>query len=75
METEGVIETGTSYVELNLTKQRAWLKENGVDVANMTDDEILKADTGSHLFVRMGGTILDAMEDFDVEFYMGGNAA
>lgn len=75
LETEGVIETGTSYVELNLTKQRTWLKENGVDVANMTDDEILKADTGSHLFVKMGGTILDAMEDFDLEFYMGGNAA
>lgn len=73
LETQGVVAQGTSYVELNLTKQRAWLKAQGVDVANMTDDEILKADTGSWIFVSMGGTILDGMEDFDLEYYMGGN--
>ena len=73
LEKETVIHEGTSYVELNLQKQRAWLKEQGVDVTGMTDEEILKADTGSKIFVKMGGTILDGMEDFDIEFYMGGN--
>lgn len=73
LEKETVIQTGTSYVELNLQKQRAWLKDQGVDVADMTDEEILQADTGSKVFVRMGGNILDGMEDFDLEFYMGGN--
>ena len=73
LETQGVVAQGTSYAELNLTKQRAWLKAQGVDVADMTDEEILKADTGSWIFVSMGGTILDGMEDFDLEYYMGGN--
>lgn len=39
----------------------------------MTDQDILKADTGSFLWIKLGGTILDGMEDFDLEFYMGGN--
>lgn len=75
LENEGIVELGTSYVELNLKKQRAWLKENGVDVVNMTDDQILKANTGSMIFIKMGGEVLDSMEDFDLEYYMGGNAA
>lgn len=41
----------------------------------MTDDQILKANTGSMIFIKMGGEVLDSMEDFDLEYYMGGNAA
>lgn len=73
LELQGVVSEGTSSVDLNLTKQRAWLKEQGVDVTGMTDDEIRKADTGSWIFLEMGGTILDGMEDFDLVYYMGGN--
>ena len=73
LETEGILQEGSGYAELNLDKQRAWLKEQGVDVASMTDQEILKADTGSYLWIKLGGTVLDGMEDFDLEFYMGGN--
>ena len=68
-----VLQEGSGYAELNLEKQRAWLKEQGVDVTDMTDQDILKADTGSFLWIKLGGTILDGMEDFDLEFYMGGN--
>lgn len=71
LESEGVLQSGSGYAELNLEKQRAWLKEQGVDVASMSDQDILKADTGSYVWIRMGGTILDGMEDFDLEFYMG----
>ena len=71
LEAEGVLQDGSGYAELNLEKQRAWLKEQGVDVASMTDQDILKADTGSYIWIKMGGTILDGMEDFDLEFYMG----
>ena len=73
LETQGVLQAGSGYVELDLDKQRSWLKSQGVDVAGMSDQEILKADTGSYLWLRMGGTILDGMEDFDLTFYMGGN--
>ena len=74
LEQAGVIQGGSSYVELNLDKQKQWLKENGVDVSGMTDQEILQADTGSWVFIKMGGVILDAMEDFDLDYYMGGEA-
>ena len=73
LEKEVVLQEGSGYAELNLEKQRAWLKEQGVDVTDMTDQDILKADTGSFLWIKLGGTILDGMEDFDLEFYMGGN--
>lgn len=73
LEKESVIKEGTSYVEMNLQKQRNYLKEQGVDVTGMTDEEILKANTGSWIFLEMGGDILDGMEDFDLEYYMGGN--
>lgn len=73
LEKEGVLQTGSGYAELNLEKQRAWLKEQGVDVTGMTDAEILRADTGSYLWLKLGGTVLDGMEDFDLEFYMGGS--
>ena len=75
LEGEGVIQAGSSYVELNLDKQKQFLKNNGVDVSGMTDQEILKADTGSWVFIKMGGVVLDAMEDFDLDYYMGGDAA
>ena len=80
LEAEGVLQTGSGYAELNLEKQRSWLKEQGVDVTDMSDQDILKADTGSYIWIKLGGTILDGMEDFDLEFYMGsgtvgGNAA
>ena len=73
LEKEGVLQEGSGYAELNLEKQRAWLTEQGVDVTDMTDQDILKADTGSFLWIKLGGTILDGMEDFDLDFYMGGN--
>ena len=75
LEQEGIIQDSSSYVELNLDKQKQWLKDNGTDVSGMTDQEILKADTGSWVFVKMGGVILDAMEDFDLDYYMGGESA
>ena len=71
LEAEGVLQDGSGYAELNLEKQRAWLKEQGVDVSSMSDQDILKADTGPCIWIKMGGTILDGMEDFDLEFYMG----
>lgn len=73
LETEGVLAEGSAGASIDLEAQRAWLKDHGADVASMSDDEILKADTGSETFVALTGTILDAMEDFRVCLTMGGN--
>ena len=32
----------------------------------MSDDEIRKADTGSYVFIKLTGRIVDAMEDFSI---------
>ena len=57
---------GTSNAELDLEATRAWLKEEGVAVEDMSDDEILRANTGSYVFVSLSGYIMDAMEDFRI---------
>lgn len=73
LETEGVLAGGSANAAIDLDAQRSWLKEHGADVASMSDDALLKADTGSEIFVALEGTILDAMEDFRVCLTMGGN--
>ena len=50
----------------DLEATRAWLKEQGTDVTDMSDDEIRKADTGSYVFIKLTGRIVDAMEDFSI---------
>lgn len=55
-------------VGINLTKQTAWLKENGVDVSEMTEQEIKKANTKSWIFIQGSYKILYAIEDADVVF-------
>ena len=54
-------------VEINLEKTRAYLKSIGVDVSAMTDDEIRRADTGDKVFIKISVTILDAIEEIDIE--------
>ena len=57
-----------------MAAQRAWLKDNGAAVESMSEQEILEADTGSHVFIALSGTILDAMEDFKTVLTIGGAA-
>lgn len=55
-------------VGINLTKQTAWLKENGTDVSEMTEQEIKKANTKSWIFISGSYKILYAIEDASVVF-------
>ena len=74
LETAGVLAAGTGVAEIDYTAQRTWLKGQGVAVESMSEQEILEADTGSHVFVALSGTILDAMEDFKTTLTIGGAA-
>ena len=74
LETNGVLAAGTGTAEIDFAAQRTWLKENGVAVESMSEQEILEADTGSHVFIALSGTILDAMEDFKTVLTIGGAA-
>ena len=35
-------------------------------MTNLSDEEIRRADTGSYVFISLGGHIVDAMEDFKI---------
>ena len=74
LETAGVLAAGTGVAEIDYAAQRTWLKGQGVAVESMSEQEILEADTGSHVFVALSGTILDAMEDFKTTLTIGGAA-
>ena len=62
LERDGVLKEGSS-VAIDLEAQRDWLQAHGTDPSGMTDDEILKADTGSEVFLAASVKILDAIED------------
>lgn len=69
-----IIEQGT--IEINLEKQRIYLEGIGKDVTvngvdkkptELSDDEAKRANTGSHVFLKSHVTLLDAMEDIDIQ--------
>ncbi|MEM5781212.1 MAG: phage tail sheath C-terminal domain-containing protein, partial [Lawsonibacter sp.] len=64
LEGKGVLEAGSSWVEIDLEAQRDYLKGQGVDVDGLTDQQIREHKTGSWVFLAFGATLLDAMEDF-----------
>lgn len=53
--------------EIDVDAQRNYLQSKGESVDEMTDEEIKKADTDSHVFLKANIKILDAMEDIDLE--------
>lgn len=68
LEGKGVLQAGRSYAEIDVEAQRAWLQSEGVDTSNMTDQQVKEADTKSWVFLRCGGRLMDAMEDFAVNY-------
>lgn len=56
----------TYAIGIDVDKTRSYLKEKGIDVSEMTDDEIEAADTGSKVFLTANVKILDAIEDVDI---------
>lgn len=68
LEREGVLNPGESFAEVDYEAQYNWLRANGVDVSTLTRQQILEYQTGTWVFIRCGGRIVDAMEDFKVKF-------
>ena len=48
---------------VSLKGQKNWLQSHGIDTSDMTDGEILRANTGSEVFLEAALTFCDAMED------------
>ncbi|HJB99140.1 MAG TPA: phage tail sheath protein [Candidatus Flavonifractor merdavium] len=68
LEQAGVLSPGESHVEVDYERQLLWLKSQGVETAGMTRAQILEYQTGSWVFIRCRGRLVDAMEDFEVLF-------
>ena len=66
LELEGVLKEG-SVVEIDLARQRNYLSSQGMDTESMDDLAVKKADTGSHVFLKVSIKILDAIEDIDLD--------
>ena len=48
---------------VSLSGQRSYLESRGTDTSEMKDTDILKANTGSQVFLEAKLTFCDAMED------------
>ena len=68
LEGQGVLQAGKSYAGIDREAQEKWLKAHGVETAGLTEQEIKEYDTGSWVFLKCGGRLVDAMEDFQVVF-------
>ncbi len=68
LEGQGVLTPGRSYCEVDYNRQLNYLKSQGVEVADLTRQQVLEYQTGTWVFIRCGGRLMDAMEDFEVNF-------
>ena len=72
LESERLLQRNVSTVTLNLEAIKNWRLSNGKntaeELASMDDLEIAQLDTKKHVFLKINAVILDAMEDFDLDF-------
>ncbi|MGO0861724.1 phage tail sheath subtilisin-like domain-containing protein, partial [Clostridioides difficile] len=69
LEKDGLIDPG-STIEINLDAQRAWLKENHIDVSNMEEQQIKEYNTDTIVFLKAKIKLIDAMEDVYLDISM-----
>ena len=62
--------TAENVCRVSLEGQRSWLESQGIDTAAMSDTELLKANTGSEVFLEASLTFCDAMEDLELKIAM-----
>lgn len=67
LENDGILDAGTSVVEINLDAQTTYLQSIGKDTSTMSEQEIKEAATADKVFLRARITILDAIEDIDLD--------
>lgn len=68
LEQAGVLSAGESFAEVDYDRQLQYLQSQGVETASMTRQQVLEYQTGSYVFLKCGGRLVDAMEDFEVLF-------
>ena len=59
-----------NYVQVSAEGNRKYLEEKGIDTSEMTEQELLEANTGSWVFLEGRCRLLDAMEDLELTMDM-----
>ncbi len=65
LEQSGLVQPGYT-VDINVDAQEQYLVSKGVNVEDMTEQQLREADTGSQVFLLVRCKILDAIEDIDI---------
>lgn len=68
LEQAGVLSAGESFVEVDYDRQLQYLQSQGVETSALTEQQVLEYQTGSYVFLKCGGRLVDAQEDFEVLF-------
>ena len=66
LEREMLLDKG-SYCEIDIDKQRIYLNGKGINTTVMTNDQIMAANTGDKVFLKINAKILDVIEDVTIE--------
>lgn len=67
LENDGILKANSSSVEINLVAQETYLQSKGIDTSDMTEQEIKEAATDDKVYLKAGISILDAIEDIDMD--------
>lgn len=68
LERSGVLNPGESFCQIDYGGQLNYLKSRGVETAELTEQQVLEYQTDSWVFLRCGGRLVNAAEDFEVLF-------
>lgn len=69
LKNDQLVQPGYS-IEIDIEANKTYLQSKGVDVTQMTDDEIKKADTGDNVYLKGRMKLVDVMEDVDLPIYI-----
>ena len=67
---DGLIEKNTPVVEIDMEQQRAYLKGIGVDLVDLSDQEIKEYNTEDKVFIKVSCKILDAIEEISIRIFI-----
>ena len=70
LEGEVLDKTADNRCTVSLSGQKSYLEQQGIDTTDMDDAQILRANTGSQVFLEARLTFCDAMEDLALEISM-----
>lgn len=67
LELKGILGKGTSKIGIDIAAQTNYLNKQGIDTSTMSEQEIKEANTGSFVFLTATLSILDAIEDIQIQ--------